>query len=116
MTTFETPKTPREFVETTLRTAIEADQLVTENINDRYLREAHTHTTVNAFIASMAMESLRRFAPDAADSLAEQLDHIFTAGDIGGPAYRTAKALGHDPDQWIAAHHERAALRKAKTP
>lgn len=112
MTTFDTPKTPAAFVETCLRTCVEADLLASENINDRWLREAHTHTAVMAFVATTAMETLRHHAPEAADALAEHLDRVITAGDLGGPAYRTAKGLAHDPDQWIAAHEERAALRK----
>lgn len=113
MATLDTPKSPSEFVETTLRTCIEADRLFMENVNDRYLREAHSHTAINAYIATMAMEMLRRRNPDVANALAEHLDDVFTRGDLGGPAYRTAHALGHDPDQWIAEHEERAARRKA---
>lgn len=112
MTTFETPKTPREFVETMLRSSIEADRLASENVNDRWLREAHTHTAVNGLVAAMAMEMLRRFADTAAESSANQLDQIVTAGDIGGPAYRMAQGLGFDPDQWIAEFGQRAASRK----
>lgn len=115
MTTFETPKTPRAFAEAMLRSSIEADELCMERINDRWLREAHTHTAVNGFIAAMAMESLRRFAPATADELADQLDRILTAGDIRGPAYRAAQALGFEPDQWLTKHEERAARRKANT-
>ncbi|GAA2770571.1 hypothetical protein XF35_40180 [Streptomyces platensis subsp. clarensis] len=74
---------------------------------------AHSHSAINGLIAAMAMEMLRRHAPDIANSLADHLDSIFTVGDIGGPAYRTAQALGHDPDQWIADYDERAAARKA---
>lgn len=114
MTNFDTPKTPAAFVETMLRSSIEADRLVSEYINDAPLRQAETHAAVNGFIAAMAMESLRRFAPDAADDLADQLDRVLTAGDLASPAYRTAKALGHDPDQWLAEFEERAARRKAK--
>ena len=118
MTTFDTPKTPAEFVQTVLRSSIEADRLATENINDRYLLEAHTHTAANGLIAALAMENLRRNAPDIADQLADQLDAIFTTGDIGGPAWRIAKRLGHDPDRWLAEHDERAARRReaAATP
>lgn len=108
-----TPKTPAEFIETMLRSSIEADQLVAERINDRWFREAHTHTAINGFVAGMAMEMLRRHAPQVADDLAEHLDEILTAGDVGGPAYRTAKVVGCGPDQWIAEFNERAALRKA---
>lgn len=113
MTNTDTPKTPRAFVETMIRSCIEADQLASENINDRWLREAHTHSAVNGYTAAMAMEMLRRHNPDIARALADHLDQVFTAGDIGGPAYRTAQALGHDPDQWITEHQERAARRKA---
>ncbi|MGY0065158.1 hypothetical protein ACWY4P_53555 (plasmid) [Streptomyces sp. LZ34] len=115
MTTLDTPKTPREFAETMIRSTIEADRLADENINDRWLREAHTHTAVNGYIAAMAIEALRRFAPSSADALAEYLNRVLTAGDLAGPAYRTAKGLGHDPDQWIAQFDERAARRKANT-
>ena len=115
MTTFETPKTPRDFAETMIRSTIEADRLADENINDRWLREAHTHTVVNGYIAALAMEVLRRHAPNAAADLAEQLDRTLTGGDVGGSAYRIAKALGCDPDQWIAEFEERAARRKAKS-
>ncbi|MFH8813075.1 hypothetical protein ACH4GZ_38750 [Streptomyces hygroscopicus] len=116
MTTTDTPKTPREFVETMLRSSVEADRLADENINDRYLLEAHTHSAVNGYVAATAMEMLRLHAPDTADALAEHLDHVLTAGDLAGPVYRTAKGLGHDPDQWIAQFEERAARRKANTP
>lgn len=114
MTTIDTPKTPRGYIETTLRTCIEADRLADEDINDRYLLEARSHTAVNAYIATVAMEMLRRHNPDVATELAESLDNIFTRGDLAGPAYRTAKALGFDPDQWIAEREERAARRKAR--
>ncbi|MEU0656056.1 hypothetical protein ABZ485_27960 [Streptomyces albogriseolus] len=113
--TLETPKTPAAFVETMLRSTIEADELVQENINDRWLREAHTHTAVNGFIAAIALENLRRFAPETADELAENLHQGLIAGDLAGPAYRMAKQLGHDPDQWLTEHKEREARRKAKT-
>lgn len=115
MTTLETPKTPKAFIEAMLRSSIEADQLVMENINDRLLREAHTHTAINGYIAAMAMEMLRRHNPAIADSLTDHLDGVFTRGDVGGTTYRTAQALGHDPDQWLTEHQERAARRKAKT-
>ncbi|MFD1278062.1 hypothetical protein [Streptomyces kaempferi] len=110
------PNTPKDFVETMLRSSLEADDLVQENINDRRLREAHTHTAVNGFIAALALENLHRFAPDTADALAEQLNHALIAGDLAGPTYRMAKQLGHDPDQWLTESKERAALRKAKAP
>ena len=115
MTTLDTPKTPREFAQTMIRSTIEADRLADENINDRYLLEAHTHTAVNGLVAALAMEVLRRHAPKAAAELAEQLDRTLTGGDIGGSAYRIAKALGCDLDQWIAEFDERAARRKAKS-
>lgn len=113
MTTNEDPSTPREYTEAMIRSAIEADLLVQERINDRWLREAHTHTAVNGFIAAMAMESLRRFAPETADNLAEHLTRVLAGGDLEGAAYRTAKGLNFDPDQWIAEFNKRAALRKA---
>jgi len=113
MPTFETPKTPTEFVTAMLRSTIEADELIAERINDRWLREAHTHTSVNGFVAALAMETLRRFASEAANDLTEHLDQVITAGDIAGPAYRTAKSLDLNPDQWLAEFKERAALRKA---
>lgn len=113
MTNLEVPKTPRDYVETMLRSSIEADRLADENINDRWLREAHTHTQINGFIAATAMETIRRYNADAADDLADHLNRIITAGDIAGPAYRTAKGTGHDPDQWIAEFDQRAASRKA---
>jgi hypothetical protein len=115
MTSFDTPKTAAQFVETMLRSSIEADRLVSEHINNRDLCDAHTHDCVNAFIAAFAFHELRRTNPEAAEQLAEHLDHILTAGDIGGPAWRAPKALGHDPDQWIAEFNERAARRGAKT-
>ncbi|MFJ5294497.1 hypothetical protein [Streptomyces sp. NPDC088348] len=115
MTTFETPKTPHAFVETMLRSSIEADLLASENINDRWLREAHMHTAVNGFIAAMAIEALRRWAPDEANDTVDHLDQILTAGDLAGSAYRTAKGLGHDPDQWIEEFNERAARREEAT-
>lgn len=115
MPDLSTPQTPTAFVEAMLRSSIEADELVQENINDRWLREAHTHTAVNGLIAAMALENLRRFAPDTADALANQLAATLIAGDIAGPVYRTAKALGHDPEQWLAEHQERAARRKMAT-
>lgn len=114
MTTTDTPKTPREFAEAMIRSTIEADRLADENINDRRLREAHTHSAVNGLIATMAMEMLRRHNPTIAAEVAQQLERILTAGDLAGPAYRTARALGHDPDQWITEFEERAARRKAK--
>jgi hypothetical protein len=114
MTLPDTPKTPKAFVETMLRSSLEADQLASENINNRWLREAHTHSAVNGFIAAMAMEMLRRHNPDVADDVADQLDRFLTAGDLAGPVYRAAKGLGHDPDQWLTEHQERAARRKAK--
>jgi uncharacterized protein YciW len=112
----ETPKTPEAFVETMLRNAIEGDRLADEHINDRDLLDAHTHTTVNAYIAAAAMHTLQNVAPGKATALARGLAQILDAGDLAGPAYRAAKELGHDPDQWIADHQERAARRKAKTP
>lgn len=112
MTTFETPKTPPQFVATMLRSSIEADRLASENINDRYLREAHTHSAVNGYVAAYALQVLHATDPEAAAQLAERLDQILTAGDIGGPAYRAAKSQGHDPDQWIAESDERAARRR----
>nr|WSX25513.1 hypothetical protein OG690_38160 [Streptomyces tubercidicus] len=115
MTSHADPSTPREYTESMIRSAIEADRLVQERINDRYLREAHTHTAVNGFIAAMAMECLRRFAPDSANDLAEHLTRVLASGDLEGTAYRTAKGLNFDPDQWIAEFNERAALRKANT-
>lgn len=114
MSNFLSPESPRDFVETMIRSSIEADELVSENINDRWLREAHTHTAVNGYVAAMAMEALRRFNPDTADALAEQLKQTLTAGDLSGPTYRAAQALGHDPDQWLTEFNERAARRKAK--
>lgn len=108
------PKSPSEFVETMLRSALEADRLVSENINDRWLREAHTHTAINGFVAAMAMEYLRHVDSDTADHVAEELEAVFTRGDLAGPLYRIAKKLGHDPDQWIEKYEERAASRKAK--
>ncbi|WP_331728969.1 hypothetical protein OG693_39120 (plasmid) [Streptomyces sp. NBC_01259] len=106
-------KAPAEYVESTLRSAIEADLLHDEHINDLLLFEAHSHTVVNGFIAALAMEALRRFAPGPATALAQQLDGIFTRGDIGGPAYRAAKSFGYDPDQWIAKYNQQAAARGA---
>jgi urocanate hydratase len=106
------PDSPSDFVEAMLRSSLEADRLMQENINDRWLREAHTHTAVNGLIAAIAMENLRRFAPDTADELAEALNHALTAGDLAGPVYRMAKQLGHDPDQWLTEFNERAARRK----
>lgn len=114
MTTFETPKTPRDFAEAMLRSSLDADRLVQENINDRWLREAHTHTAVNGLVAALAMETLRRHASPAAEELAETLDCILTAGDLGGPAWRTANALGFNPDQWETEFAERATTRAAK--
>lgn len=114
MTTFNTPKNPREFIETMLRSSIEADRLASENINDRWLLEAHTHTAVNGHVAAMAMEMLRQNAPQVADDLAEHLNDTLTRGDLGGPTYRAAVALSFDPDQWITEHKERAAARGAK--
>lgn len=115
MTTFETPKSPREFVETMLRSSVEADRLASENIDDHCLREAHHHSAVNGLVAGMALEMLRRFAPTAAESTVGQLDQILTAGDVAGPVYRMARGMGFDPDQWVAEHEERAALRTAVT-
>lgn len=112
MTTFETPKTPREFVETMLRSSIEADRLVSENINDRWLREAHTHTAVNGYVAALALEMLRRHAPKTADELAEHLHDTLVRGDLAGPSHRIAVALSFDPDRWIAEFDQRAASRK----
>lgn len=109
------PDSPSSFAEAMLRSTIEADELASERINDRWLREAHTHTAVNGLVAALAMEVLRDHAPDAAEAVTDQLNHIITAGDLGGPTYRIAKALGYDPDQWLAEFKERAALRKAKT-
>lgn len=114
MNTQNEPGTPRYYAERMLRSSVEADRLAAERINDRWALEAHTHTAVNGLIAAMAMEMLRRHNPAIASELAERIDQITTAGDIGGPAYRTAQALGFDPDQWIAEFNERAALRTAK--
>lgn len=114
MPTFETPKTSREFIETMLRSSLEADRLADENINDRHLLEAHTHAVVNGHVAAMALEMLRQNAPDVADDLAEHLHDTLVAGDIAGPTYRVAVALSFDPDQWIADFNERAARRGAK--
>lgn len=111
MTTFETPKTAEEFVSTMLRSSVEADLLMAERINDRWFREAHQHGAVNGFVAAYAFNTLRVANPEAAERLAEHLDQILTAGDIGGPAWRSAKALGLDPDHWIAEFNERAARR-----
>ncbi|GHB55949.1 hypothetical protein GCM10010331_49780 [Streptomyces xanthochromogenes] len=112
MTTFETPDTPRGFIEAMLRSSLEADQLAQENINNRWLREAHTHTAVNGHIAALALEMLRRHAPQAAEGLAEGLHLTLTRGDLAGPVYRVAIALGFEPDQWITEHNERAARRQ----
>lgn len=112
MTNFDTPKTPRNFVEAMLRSSLEADQLVAENINDRWLREAHTHTAVNGLVAAMAMEALRRFSPEAADYTASNLSRILTAGDVAGPAYRFATGCNLAPEQWLAEFSERAAKRR----
>ncbi|WP_329131451.1 hypothetical protein OG552_10240 [Streptomyces sp. NBC_01476] len=109
-----TPKAPAEFVTTMLRSSIEADLLVAEYINDAPLRQAEQQAAVNGLIAGVALENLHRFAPDAAKAVSQTLDSILTAGDVGGPAYRAAKKLGNDPDQWIAAFNERANLRKEK--
>jgi hypothetical protein len=114
MTTFDTPKTPREFVEAMLRSSLEGDRLADENINDRRLLEAHTHTAVNGHVAAMAMEMLRQNAPEVAADLAEHLHDTLVAGDLAGPTYRAALALSFDPDRWIAEHNERAARRAAK--
>ena len=114
MPTFETPKTPRDFTEAMLRSSLEADQLAQENINDRRLLEAHTHTAVNGHIAAMAMEMLRHHAPRIADELAEHLHDTLVMGDLAGPTYRCATALSFDPDQWIADFNERAARRATK--
>lgn len=114
MTAQNDPGTPAYYVEIMLRSSVEADRLAAERINDRWFLEAHTHTAVNGFIAAMAMEMLRRHNPDIARDVAEHIDEITTAGDLGGPAYRTAQAVGLDPDQWIREFNERAASRKAK--
>ncbi|MFC9736141.1 hypothetical protein ACFWG5_34280 [Streptomyces hydrogenans] len=106
------PKTPKRFTETFLRSAIEADKLASENINDRWLREAHTHSAVNGYAAAVAIEMLRRHNPDVATAIAEHLEQVLTAGDLAGPTYRTAQGLGFDPDQWLAEHQERAQRRK----
>ncbi|MBD0743506.1 hypothetical protein [Streptomyces sp. CBMA152] len=112
MTTFHTPSTPREFIETMLRSSIEADLLASENINNRWLREAHTHAAVNGHVAAMAMEMLRQNAPDLADDLAEHLNDTLTLGDLAGPTYRAALALSFDPEQWITEFKERASHRR----
>ena len=114
MTTFETPKTPRDLIEAMLRSSLDADRLVQENINDRWLREAHTHTTVNGHVAAMALEMLRQNAPQIADELAEHLHDTLVAGDLAGPTYRAALALSFDPDRWNTEFNERAARRGAK--
>lgn len=114
MTTFDTPDTPRGFIEAMLRSSLDADRLVEENINDRWRREAHTHTAVNGHVAAMALEMLRQNAPQIADELAEHLHDSLVAGDLAGPTYRAALALSFDPDQWIAEFNERAASRGAK--
>lgn len=114
MTTLDTPKTPDQLIATMLRSTIEADLLVSEYINDAPLRQAEQQACVNGLVAAAAMEMLQRFAPDAAESLAHQLDLILTAGDIAGPAWRTAQGLNLNPDQWIAEFHERAARRRQK--
>ncbi|MEW1803262.1 hypothetical protein ACIGO7_35605 [Streptomyces virginiae] len=110
---FKTPETLPEFIETMLRSCVEADRLFHENVNDRWLREAHTHTAVNGLIAAASLEAMREFAPSAGSDAAEWLEQILNAGDVAGPAYRLAKSLGHDPDQWIADFETRAAFRKA---
>lgn len=107
MTEHDTPQTPADFVEAMLRSAIEADRLARQHINDRDLREAHIHTAANGLIAAMAMETLRRFAPTSAEAATGQLDQILAAGDLGGPLYRIAQGLGHDPDKWIAECDQR---------
>ncbi|MEU3990177.1 hypothetical protein AB0F24_17675 [Streptomyces platensis] len=112
MTTFETPKTPREFTEAMLRSASDADRLIQENINDRWLREAHTHTAVNGHVAALALEMLRRHAPKIAEELAEHLHDKLARGDLAGPTYRVAMALSFDPDQWLTEFNERAAKRR----
>ncbi|MGA4875922.1 hypothetical protein [Streptomyces lydicamycinicus] len=112
MTIPETPKKPREFVEAMIRSAIEADLLVDERINDRWLREAHTHGAVNGYVAALALEMLRRHAPKSAEELAEYLHDTLVRGDLAGPTYRIATALSFDPDQWIAEFNERATRRR----
>jgi hypothetical protein len=108
----ETTKTAQQFVETMLRSSIEADQLMAERINDRWLREAHQHAAVNGLVAAYALHVLQGIKPDAAEQVAESLDRILTAGDLGGPVYRSAKHLGFDADQWLAEFNERAASRR----
>lgn len=107
-----TPKTPAEFVERMLRDGVESDKLADEHVNDGSLLEAHTHATIAAFIAANAMHALRVYAPEMADQLAEKLERVITAGDLGGPLYRAAKSLELDVDQWIADFDERAARRR----
>ncbi|WP_327223079.1 hypothetical protein OG229_02725 [Streptomyces platensis] len=116
MATFETPKKPREFVEAMIRSAIEADLLADERINDRWLREAHTHSAVNGYVAALALEMLRRHAPKTAEELAEHLHDTLVRGDLAGPAYRVATALSFGPDQWIAEFNQRAAKRRESRP
>lgn len=113
MTDTDTYKSPSEFVETMLCSGVEANRLISlVDINNRPLFDAHVHTAINGFVAAMAMEYLRRTDPDLADQVAEELDAVFTRGDVGGPLYRAAKRLGHDPDQWIADCEQRAGRRK----
>lgn len=114
MATTDVPETAHEYLGRMLRSCIEADRLVSENINDPRLREAHIHTAANGFIAAIAMHQLMNVNPGRASDVGETLQKILTAGDIAGPAYRAAKQFGYDPDQWIAEHEEHRAKRREK--
>ncbi|WP_399559200.1 hypothetical protein OH809_45355 (plasmid) [Streptomyces sp. NBC_00873] len=111
MTNFDSPN---QLTETMIRSAVETDCAVMTYLENGDLRDALHLATVNAYIAALATEALRRFTPDAADAVVHQINQVLAAGDLSGPAYRTAQGLGHDPNQWIAEFNERTARRKAK--